>query len=88
MFCILRTIHPTVIVLMGLTKEHLIFYLTAIHGCGYCFHPSWAGWAGCHLSDLCDHKLEKVHTWHTCYYHGLVVQRHGQTRVETFTLTL
>ena len=34
--------------------------------------------------DLCDHKLEKVETWHTFSYHGLVVQHHGQP----LTLTL
>ena len=58
---------------------------------GYCFHLSWSGGraAAATLSwlDLCDHKLEKIQTWHTGTYHGLVVQRHGQAKVQPLTLT-
>ena len=32
--------------------------------------------------DLCDHKLEEVQTLDTGSYHGVVVQRHGQTRLQ------
>ena len=48
----------------------------------------WAAAATLSGIDLYDHKLEEVQTWHTYSYHGLVVQRHGQTRVQPLTLTL
>ena len=38
--------------------------------------------------DLCYHKLEEVETWHRYFYHGLVVQCHGQTWIQPVTLTL
>ena len=50
------------------------------------------GWAAAAATlsrpDLCHQKLEEVQTWHTCSYHDLVVQRHGQTWVQPLTLTL
>ena len=71
------------------------FYPTTIHGCaGIVFilagRADGRVTAAATLSglDLCDHKLEEVLTWHTGSYHGLVVQRHGQTRVQPLTLTL
>ena len=48
----------------------------------------WAAAATLSGLDLCDYKLEEVQTWQKCSYHGLVVQRHGQTRVQPLTLTL
>ena len=46
----------------------------------------WAAAATLSRLDFCDRKLEEVQTWHTCSYHGLVVQRHGQTLGSTFDL--
>ena len=64
---------------------------TAIHGCaGIVFilagrSDEWVGGRAAAATlfglDLCDYELEEVQTWHTYSYHGLVVQRHGQTWV-------
>ena len=78
--------------------EFCSFYHTAIHGCAgivFILDGRSGGRMGGRAAaatlsglDLCDHKLEEVQTWHTGTYHGLVVQRHGQTRVQPLTLTL
>ena len=79
---------------MAIRHISFAFYPTTIHGCaGIVF--ILAGQAGGRASaatlsglDLSDPQLEEVQTWHTGSYHGLVVQRHGQTRVQPLTLNL
>ena len=78
-----------------LVRFHLLYCCMSCFRCqglfNFDFLPHSHSWlcraAAATLSglDLCDNKL-KVQTWHTCSYHGLVVQSHGQTWVHPLTL--
>ena len=63
----------------------LVYYPISIHGCtGIVFtltgQACWREVAATSSGlNLFDPKLEEVQTRHTCSYHGLVVQHHGQT---------